>query len=185
MRWALPVVLLVISPSLFAVHAQAVADSLLADSTHQQVTPLFVQFGDTLTKVDHKTKSPGLAMLFSAVVPGGGQFYNESYWKVPVVLGFGVYFASQWLHNNRLYKDYRDKYTQSLLENPSGDGRMLQLREFYKDQRDTFTWYFAILYFVNIADAYVDASLYEFDVSGDLSIKLMPAQNGLALRMSF
>jgi hypothetical protein len=141
---------------------------------------------DTLPKTPHHSKSPGLAMLFSALVPGAGQLYNESYWKVPIVLGFGIYFGSQWLHNDRLYRDYRDRYAQSLLQDPNGIPRLKDFREFYKDQRDTFSWYLAILYFINVADAYVDASLYDFNVGSDLSIRLMPeAGTRLTLRVSF
>ena len=126
-------------------------------------------------------------MLFSAVLPGAGQFYNESYWKVPVVVGFGVYFATQWLHYNRVYHDYQDQYRASFTpELPGGNGYLQSLREFYRDQRDTFTWYFFILYFLNVADAYVDASLYDFNVSDNLSIRLMPEiNNRLTLRVSF
>jgi len=142
---------------------------------------------DTLSTEFHPSKSPGLAMLFSAVLPGAGQAYNESYWKVPVVLGFGIYFASSWLHNNRLYKDYRDQYKASITPSiPGGDSRLLNIREFYREQRDTFTWYFAILYFINIADAYVDASLFDFNVRDDLSIRLMPeVPTRLTLRVRF
>ena len=142
---------------------------------------------DTLSREFHPTKSPGLAMLFSAILPGGGQAYNESYWKVPVVLGFGIYFASSWLHNNRLYRDYRDQYKASISPSiPGGDGRLLNIREFYREQRDTFSWYFAILYFINIADAYVDASLYDFNVGDDLSIRVMPESGTrLTLRVTF
>jgi hypothetical protein len=140
---------------------------------------------DTLSTGFHSSKSPGLAMLFSAVLPGAGQAYNASYWKVPVVLGFGIYFASSWLHNNRLFREYRDRYKASTAVSPGGDGNLLSYREFYRDQRDTFAWYFAILYFINIADAYVDASLYDFNVGDDLSIRLMPAPTGMALRVSF
>lgn len=142
---------------------------------------------DTLSTEFHPSKSPGLAMLFSAVLPGAGQAYNESYWKVPVVLGFGIYFASSWLHNNRLYKDYSDQYKASITASiPGGDSRLLNIREFYREQRDTFTWYFAILYFINIADAYVDASLYDFNVGDDLSIRLMPeVPTRLTLRVTF
>ncbi len=140
---------------------------------------------DTVRKY-HPTKSAGLAMLFSAVVPGLGQAYNESYWKVPIVVGLGTYFAVEWLHYNKVYHDYRDQYLASLAQTPGGDASLQNLREFYRDQRDTFAWYIAILYFVNIADAYVDASLYDFDVSGNLSIRLMPeAGNRMALRVTF
>jgi hypothetical protein len=116
------------------------------------------------------SKSPGLAVLLSAVVPGAGQAYNESYWKIPIVLGLGIYFASEWLHNNRLVKDFREQF------NITGNTQDLVRRDFYKGQRDTFSWYLAILYFANLLDAYVDASLYDFDVGDDLSIRLIPEQ---------
>jgi hypothetical protein len=124
-------------------------------------------------------------MLLSALIPGAGQFYNESYWKVPVVLGFGVYFVSSWLDNNRRYADYREKYTASLQQFPNGDPRLLAVREFYKEQRDSFTWYFLILYLLNIADAYVDASLYDFNVGGDLSLRFLPTSTGFGLQLRF
>jgi hypothetical protein len=126
--------------------------------------------GDSLSRSTGPTKSPAIALLLSAVLPGAGQVYNESYWKVPVIAGFGIYFVSQWLQNNRLADDYRNRYAQS------GDSRDLTVRDFYKNQRDTFTWYFVILYLLNIADAYVDASLYNFNVSDDLSIRFLPGQ---------
>jgi hypothetical protein len=112
--------------------------------------------------------SPLLAMGLSALLPGGGQFYNKSYWKIPVVLGLGGYFVYEFIDNHRQYKEYRDQYQAGLAALPSGDRRILALREFYKDQRDSFGWYFLILYAANIADAYVDASLFGFDVGGNL-----------------
>ena len=61
---------------------------------------------------------------------------------------------------------------------------MLKLRDFYKDQRDSFTWYFFILYVLNIVDAYVDASLYGFDVSPTLTMRGIPAA-GLSIRFTW
>jgi hypothetical protein len=136
---------------------------------------------DTLRRAQRPRKSPGLAMLCSAVIPGAGQFYNQSYWKVPVVLGLGIYFASTWLDQNRRTQDFRQKYAASLLANPPDlfqSDTYLREREFYKEQRDTFAWYFVILYLVNIADAYVDASLFDFDVGGDLSLRVLPGSPG-------
>jgi hypothetical protein len=115
------------------------------------------------------TKSTGTAMLLSAILPGAGQFYNESYWKVPVIVGLGGYFIVEFLDNNSKYQDYGDLYDESLETTPGGDTQLLTYREFYRDQRDTFAWYFLILYAVNILDAYVDASLFDFDVGGDLA----------------
>ncbi len=134
---------------------------------------------DTASSEYKPTKSPGLALLFSAVLPGAGQFYNESYWKIPILLGFGYYFASRWLDNNDSTKFYRDRYAASITpQSPGGNGRYQQLREFYKDQRDAFSWYMFIYYIVNLVDAYVDASLYDFNVGDNLSIRVCPEFDG-------
>jgi hypothetical protein len=130
-------------------------------------------------------KSPGTAMLLSAVLPGAGQFYNESYWKVPVIAGLGTYFVVEFIDNNKKYNDYSDQYEESLGTTPGGDSQILSYREFYRDQRDTFAWYFLILYGLNILDAYVDASLFEFDVGGDLAGGAGgPAAPGMSVRLS-
>jgi hypothetical protein len=133
-----------------------------------------VQAHDTVAAGYHPTKSTGTAMLLSALLPGAGQFYNQSYWKVPIVAGLGVYYISGWLENNRHYHDYRDLYAASVAADPAGNPSLLTLREFYKGQRDSFLWYFFILYVLNIVDAYVDASLFDFDVGPDLSLRLIP-----------
>lgn len=110
-------------------------------------------------------KSPTKAVLLSAVLPGAGQFYNESYWKIPIVLGFVGYFGYEYFRNNNLYKDNRELYVNSQTpENPDGDQNLKTLREFYRDQRDDFVWYFLIVYVINMVDAYVDAHLFDFDV---------------------
>lgn len=111
-------------------------------------------------------KSPTTAVLLSAVLPGAGQFYNESYWKIPIVMGFVGYFGYEYFRNNNLYKDNRELYVNSQTpENPDGDQNYKTLREFYRDQRDDFVWYFLIVYVINMVDAYVDAHLFDFDVS--------------------
>jgi len=144
---------------------------------------------DTLRHAALPRKSPGMAMLLSAVVPGAGQFYNQSYWKVPIVFGLGLYFASTWLDQNRRTEIYRQKYAADLavplptdiFASLAAQGQRntdLNEREFYKEQRDTFAWYFVILYLVNVADAYVDASLFDFDVGGDLSLRVLPGAAG-------
>lgn len=140
--------------------------------------------GDTLA-APVRSKSPTTAMILSGVLPGAGQVYNGSYWKTPIILGLGVYFISEWLDNNRRADDYRQKYDLSLQTLPPyGNTRLRDLREFYKDQRDSFTWYFFILYMLNIVDAYVDASLYGFDVSPTLTMQRLPA-HGLTFRFTW
>ncbi len=158
-------------------------DSIYVPTVSDTLRPIVMSASTTGS---HSTKSPGIAMLASAILPGAGQLYNESYWKVPAVMGFGLYFASQYFHYNRLANDARDKYYGSIDDGTGGDQLQLRLREYYKDQRDSFAWYFVILYLVNIADAYVDASLYDFDVGDDLSLRLMPdTGNRIALQLRF
>ena len=110
-------------------------------------------------------KSPTAAVLLSAVLPGAGQFYNESYWKIPVIGGLVGYFGYEYFRNNNQYKDYRSLYEESQTpENSTGNLNYKSLREFYRDQRDDFVWYFLIVYVINMVDAYVDAHLFDFDV---------------------
>lgn len=125
------------------------------------------QDGDTARR---EGKDPLLAMGLSAVLPGAGQAYTENYWKIPVIWGLGGYWIYEWIRNNDRYRDFRDRYAGSVAASPPyGDERLLSLREFYKDQRDSFTWYLSLLYVLNIADAYIGAHLYDFDVGPDLT----------------
>lgn len=122
-------------------------------------------------------KSPWKSVLYSAIVPGLGQLYNETYWKVPVVAVVGGYLGYVVLHNNSKFKDYRDSYAASVTpQNPSGDLNLKSYREFYRDQRDQFILYFGLFYMINLADAYVDAHLYDFEVGEKMT--LSPLRNG-------
>ena len=110
-------------------------------------------------------------MLLSTIVPGSGQIYVKRYITVPLIWGFGYYFARLWSKQNDQYGVYRDLYEQSVKAdtvNLTGDLRLRNNRDLYRDDRDKFAFYFAITYILNIVDAYVGASLYSFDVSDQL-----------------
>lgn len=118
------------------------------------------------------TKSTTLAMLLSAGLPGAGQFYNESYWKIPVIIGLAGYWGYEWVGLNKEYKNYKNLYSESLIKiPPSGNYKYRTIRDFYRAERDKFAWYLGILYVVNILDAYVDASLFEFSVDDNLAYR--------------
>jgi len=149
---------------------------------------LFLVFSISLSQTDtSKTakkaelKSPTKAMLMSAVLPGLGQFYNKSYWKVPIIYGLAGYFVYEFKQNDRNYRYYRELYIRSI-EISGGDYRYKRLRDFYRDQRDLFGIYLALLYLANIVDAYVDAHLYNFDVGENLSIQVFPGKIKLHYR---
>lgn len=106
-------------------------------------------------------KSAWGAVLRSAIIPGWGQVYNESYWKVPIVWGVGGWFIYNYIKNNKDYKNYQRNYiithvTQDKLN-----------RDFYRDQRDLFAMYLAFTYLATLVDAYVDAHLFDFSVTED------------------
>lgn len=134
-----------------------------------------------------KPHSPKRASIYSAVLPGLGQVYNESYWKVPVIytgLATGIYFI---VDNNNQYQDFRSAYNSRFVngeaidpsaytdkyENTSSSS-LLKLQEFYRNQRDFATIITVGIYLINIVDAAVDAHLFHFDVSEDLSMDLQP-----------
>ncbi len=132
---------------------------------------------DTMAVV-RQSKSALTAVLLSALLPGAGQIYTERYWKVPLILGFGAYFVRQWARADGLYENAREKYRLSVERGENGgqgDGQALYERNFYRDERDRFGFYIALTYLLNILDAYVGASLYDFDVDDSL--------NGVALRI--
>ncbi len=131
-------------------------------------------------------KSPWKAVAFSAILPGAGQFYNQSYWKIPVIAGLGGYFVYEWIKNNNEYLDYKTLYQNSQTEqNPSGNPQLQYYREFYRDQRDNFIVYSLILYVVNLVDAYVDAQLYDFDVSDSIKLGFLKKEKLLKLSYDF
>jgi TM2 domain-containing membrane protein YozV len=157
----------------------AVMDSLNSDSVFT------VEKKKVTEKKFRMKKSPTVAVLLSAALPGAGQFYNESYWKIPIVGGLVGYFGYEYFRNNNLYKDYRNQYSASQTElNPSGDQNLKTLREFYRDQRDDFVWYFLIVYVINMVDAYVDAHMFDFDVKEDKLMNLNTGGRHYRLKMN-
>ena len=43
----------------------------------------------------------GLLSPAAAIAPGAGQIYDGSVWKAPIIIGFGAYWVSEWIYNNR------------------------------------------------------------------------------------
>lgn len=146
----------------------------LAQNLHQDTTHLIVNSNtNSISNSLHDTtkfkmkKSAWGAVLRSAVLPGFGQIYNESYWKVPLIWGVLGYLGYQWNSNNNLYHQYKDLYSESLLQVNTGNSNYYRYREFYRDQRDLFAIYIGLTFFLNLVDAYVDAHLFDFNVSND------------------
>ena len=138
-----------------------------------------------------KKHSPGQAGLYSAVLPGLGQVYNKKYWKVPLVYAIGGFMIYRTLQLNDTYKGYTCAYENLLTDenfdistcqsnidwstiSSNSSSTMLTLKDDARRQRDMFILYSTLVYVMNIVDAIVDAHLWEFSVSDDLSINTMP-----------
>jgi mRNA-degrading endonuclease HigB of HigAB toxin-antitoxin module len=127
-------------------------------------------------------KSAWGAVLRSAILPGCGQFYNESYWKIPVIWGFLGYLGYEWKQNNNEYNTNLILYYNTI-PNSDYNTKLKAVYQsnsnFYRDQRDLFAIYLGLAYLLNLVDAYVDAHLFDLDINKDkftgttqLSIKI-------------
>lgn len=134
-----------------------------------------------------KVNKPGLskparAALYSAILPGAGQFYNKDYWKVPVVYAVGGTLGYFIVSNHRNFKSYEQAYLYSIDNNPEtvpgevGNSNTLRNgRDFYRRNRDLTIIFSVLAYGLNVMEANVGAHLNEFDISDDLSLNVQPA----------
>ena len=116
-------------------------------------------------------KSPTTAVLLSLVLPGAGQFYNESYWKVPLFLGATGILTYLMIDNHNKYKTWQEKYDNP--ETPESEKIFYKsMKEGYRDLRDQDAFYLVGVYILAAVDAYVGAHLYDFNVTDDLTLKV-------------
>lgn len=131
--------------------------------------------------------SPAKASFYSAVFPGLGQAYNKKYWKLPLLYagaGTLVYFIN--FHNTH-YLKYKKAYILRVADDPNNRDEFYNrkdlytpdniryLMDTYRRWRDLCVFGLAGVYLANIIDATVDAYLFDYDVSQDLSLHIEPA----------
>ena len=140
--------------------------------------------------------NPKRALWLALVLPGAGQIYNRKYWKLPLVYGgfVGCVYAMRW--NDQMYHDYSQAYLDISDDDPNTQSynqflhlgkaitkeNMATYQNLFKQRKDRYRrWrdlsFFCLLgvYALSVIDAYVDASLSEFDISNDLSLRVEPA----------
>lgn len=135
------------------------------------------------------------ALWLSLVLPGAGQIYNRKYWKLPIIYGgfVGCAYAMTW--NNQMYHDYSQAYLDIMDDDPNtqsynqflhlgakiDDSNIERYKEIFRKRKDRYRRWRDMSMFVligvyafSVIDAYVDASLSEFDISDDLSLRVEP-----------
>lgn len=140
--------------------------------------------------------NPKKALWLAIALPGAGQIYNRKYWKLPIFYGgiAGCVYAITW--NNQQYRDYQRGYLDLMDDDPNTQSynSFLHLgtkiteenksyyQNVFKKRKDKFRRWrdlsiFAAVavYALSVIDAYVDASLSDFDISDNLSLHIAPA----------
>ena len=143
--------------------------------------------------------TPQKALWYAALFPGGGQIYNRKYWKLPIIYGGFLGLIYGYSFNNKYFTTYSNAYRDLMMNSPNKsymdflppgydvEAKRDYLEKTFKRKKNAYrTWrdYCLVgmigVYLVSMVDAYVDASLYHFDVSTDLD-----ADNNPTLMLSY
>ena len=185
---------------------------ILADTTERRevvVTPAAKKqkaAADSAKRTEHMFRAfgfkgirltrPGKAAMLALVLPGAGQIYNRSYWKLPLVYGgLGGVIYGEYFYQTR-YRQFADAYNKVTEGQRNSDtdapykigdaglgplARQVRSVEglnsnvvFFRGYRDIFYLYIGLVYGLQIVDALVDAHLKDFDVSDDLTLHWEP-----------
>lgn len=166
--------------SIAALYARETIDAVRAE---ERIDSYFARFNP----------EPQKAVWMAALFPGGGQIYNRKYWKLPIIYGGFLGLVYGYNFNQRYYKTYQNAYRDLMNNSPNAsylqilpgyteqaqreyaENHRTYLETTFKRKKNTYrNWrdYCVVgmlgVYLVSIVDAYVDASLYHFDVSPDL-----------------
>lgn len=150
--------------------------------------------------VSDTNHSPTTATLLS-IIPGGGQVYNRKWWKVPIIYG-GLAASGYFIYDNNKQLNFWTNVIDQRLDSTQvddyfgiySDNQLFTIQNNYRRYRDLSIIITVAIYGLQILDANVDAHLYNFDVSEDISLHWKPtfvadprfgAVYGASIRLSF
>lgn len=195
------IVLLIVFLMSAGVHANPVADTVSVKTVQDSViknkkkiiaaAKPVIKLIDSLTLKPFKP-DPMKVVWMGAIIPGYGQIMNRKYWKLPIVYGgfLGCAYALTW--NTTMYNTYKTAYRDISDTDPTTNSYLTILPKGYtldmstlpgtlQKKQETFRRYrdLSIIasigyYALTLVDAYVDAQLYDFDISPDLSLRIQP-----------
>lgn len=181
--------------------ADTVGGAIKPDSTVQAVLAAGDSAGVPKVQLPSAFKPNPTKAVLLALVPGMGQIYNRKYWKLPIVYGafMGCLYAVTW--NNKSYQDYSEAYKDFMYDTankvPQEDwhqswqdvtnrdpetvfndtnfaDQLKRRKDYYRRYRDLSIIITVGVYALSIVDAYVDAQLFDFDITPDLSMRVEP-----------
>lgn len=185
--------------SIIKTDSMALTDSIVKkDSVMMKESVVILEETEELPmtlELEEFKPNPTKALIYSAIFPGLGQIYNRKYWKLPIVYGgfLGFTYAITW--NGKYYTDYSNGYKDIMDEDPETDSWknflpygvdpesvdqawltdvMKRRKDFYRRYRDLSIIGTVAMYALSMLDAYVDAQLFDFNISSDLSLRVEP-----------
>lgn len=127
---------------------------------------------------------PSKATIMSAILPGLGQAYNRSYWKIPIIYAAEGTLLYLIFYNQNNFKDFGEAYNNrsdtSFIQ--TEDERFANFttdqlrlaRDDYRRNRDLSIIIAVAVYGIQILDANVDAHLKAFKLNEELSMEIKP-----------
>ncbi len=184
--WAAAAASTVIFNLFFDLHAQTSTDSIAGSGAQSRAF-----------SVDTLYRSPWGAVGRSFLMPGWGQWYNDSRWKAPVFIAGDVSMLRIYSIKNRKVKrieNQRKQIDRQIKNDPFLTSEQKQiLRSRYNNltgdldgalnDRNLYGWLFAISHLLGMVDAYVDAHLYKFKDKMDLACETDTRQVYLSWRI--
>ncbi len=166
--------------------AQEMKNDTLSSTKASPVDTSFIKGNNqAVVEIESYAKrfDPRKAILFSAVLPGSGQFYNKKYWEMPLVYGgfAGLIYMANFYHGADI--KFRGQLFDVINE-PTANGGLspdgltkAQLRTIVdktRRERDFFIILNGMWYLLQMVDAHVDAHLKEFDLNPKMQVSLEP-----------
>jgi hypothetical protein len=126
-------------------------------------------------------KNPTAAVLFS-IIPGGGQFYNEQYWKAPLFMLSSGYLVYKGIQCNTLFTENSSLFDNSII-GTSENLTYRTRRDLYRNDRDKIILGLIGVIGLSMIDSYVSAHLYDFDVDDKLTSNLIITPNNISMNL--
>ena len=150
-------------------------------SQTKQILIVFFSACTILSAQEVENKIPKKAGLYSAIIPGSGQFYTKKYWKIPIIYAGLITSAYYIKESNDSYQLYRNTYLNRIQGDNSdnfqgqySDADLTTLTNYYRRNREISILCLVGTYILNIVDASVSAHLFDYDIGDDLSLYIQP-----------
>jgi hypothetical protein len=186
----------------FAALAQK-PDTSLAKKTKAKDTLVSTKYDTTVTrsmgpkvkkeKIYHpdSTHSPHTAIMRSLIIPGWGQVYNHSWWKVPFIYGGFAALGASYLSNQTNLKEflqlshYREfgitptvndpYYREFQLYTNVPSQSIYDAADTYRRNRDIVILSFAAVWGIQVIEAYIHAKfIHSYSIDSNLSMRVSP-----------